>query len=37
MPVVILTGLWLWLKPRIKRWLFPIPQRTRKTDSNLEP
>jgi len=21
MPVVILSGLWLWLKPRIRRWL----------------
>ena len=21
MPLVTLTGLWLWLKPRIKRWL----------------
>jgi hypothetical protein len=21
MPLVILTGLWLWLKPRIRRWL----------------
>jgi hypothetical protein len=25
MPLVILTGLWLWLKPRIKRWLRLAP------------
>ena len=24
MPVVILSGLWLWLKPRIKRWLVSL-------------
>lgn len=27
MPLVILTGLWLWLKPRIKRLLGLVPQR----------
>jgi hypothetical protein len=25
MPLVILSGLWLWLKPRIKRWLGLVP------------
>jgi hypothetical protein len=28
MPLVILSGLWLWLKPRIKRWLGLVPQRS---------
>jgi hypothetical protein len=26
MPLVILSGLWLWLKPRVKRWLGSVPQ-----------
>ena len=26
MPLVILSGLWLWLKPRVKRWLGLAPQ-----------
>jgi hypothetical protein len=25
MPLVILSGLWLWLKPRIRRWLGLAP------------
>ena len=25
MPLVILTGFWLWLKPRIRRWLGLVP------------
>lgn len=25
MPLVILSGLWLWLKPRIRRWLGVVP------------
>ncbi len=25
MPLVILSGLWLWLKPRIRRWLGLVP------------
>jgi hypothetical protein len=28
MPVVILSGFWLWLKPRVKRWLGLAPART---------
>jgi hypothetical protein len=27
MPLVILSGLWLWLKPRIRRWLGLVPLR----------
>lgn len=26
MPLVILSGLWLWLKPRIRRWLGLVPR-----------
>ena len=25
MPLVILSGLWLWLKPRVRRWLGLAP------------
>jgi hypothetical protein len=27
MPLVILSGLWLWVKPRVKRWLGLAPPR----------
>jgi hypothetical protein len=27
MPLVVLSGLWLWLKPRIRHWLGSVPSR----------